>query len=96
MPHWVTRLYKHDEDRIPKDLKKIAISGQRKVTQKLVKFVYPHLRVHPHFGPYIKKLKDSDPETWRYRIGAWRIFYEIDDKENIVYMLAASHRSSAY
>ena len=59
MPHWVKRLYKHDEDKIPKDLKKIAISGQRKVTQKLVKFVYPHLRVHTHFGSYIKKLKAS-------------------------------------
>ena len=85
-----------ETEQFQKDLKKIAISGQRKVTQKLVKFVYPHLREHPHFGPNIKKLKGFDPETWRYRIGAWRFFYEIDDKENIVYMLAASHRSNAY
>jgi len=35
-------------------------------------------------------------ETWRYRIGSWRFFYEIDDDERIVFMLAASHRSSAY
>jgi mRNA interferase RelE/StbE len=85
-----------ETDQFQKDLKKIAISGQRKITQKLVKFVYPHLRAHPHFGPNIKKLKDFDSETWRFRIGAWRFFYEIDEKENIVYMLAASHRSSAY
>jgi mRNA interferase RelE/StbE len=44
----------------------------------------------------IKKLKGFDPKTWRYRIGAWRFFYGIDDKEQIVFMLAASHRSSAY
>jgi mRNA interferase RelE/StbE len=79
-----------------RDLKQIALSGQPKVTQKLVQFVYPQLRVHPHFGPNIKKLKGFDPETWRYRIGAWRFFYEIDEAENIVFMLAAKHRSIAY
>ena len=79
-----------------KDLKQIALSGQPKVTQKLAQFVYPQLREHPHFGPNIKKLKGFEPETWRYRIGAWRFFYEIDDTENIVFMLAAKHRSSAY
>jgi mRNA-degrading endonuclease RelE of RelBE toxin-antitoxin system len=33
---------------------------------------------------------------WRYRIGAWRFFYKIDEKQRIVSMIAASHRSSAY
>jgi mRNA interferase RelE/StbE len=85
-----------ETDQLQKDLKQIALSGHRKVAQKLVDFVYPQLREHPHVGPHIKKLKGFDPETWRYRIGAWRFFYKIDDKENIVYMLAASHRSSPY
>ena len=43
-----------------------------------------------------KQLKDFTPETWRYKIGAWRFFYEIDEDEKIVSLLAASHRSSAY
>jgi mRNA interferase RelE/StbE len=88
-----------ETEQFQKDLKQIALSGQRKVTQNLHEFVYPQLRKHPHFGPNIKKLKDFDPEIWRYRIGAWRLFYKIDEKEKIpflVYMLAASHRSSAY
>jgi mRNA interferase RelE/StbE len=85
-----------ETDQFQKDLKQIALSGWQKVVQKLLEFVYPQLREHPHFGPNIKKLKGFDPETWRYRIGAWRFFYEIDDKDRIVYMLAASHRSSAY
>jgi mRNA interferase RelE/StbE len=83
-------------EQFQKDLKQIALSGRHRVTQKLIEFVYPQLREHPHFGPHIKKLKGFDPETWRYRIGAWRFFYEIDDPEKIAYMLAASHRSSAY
>ena len=85
-----------ETEQFQKDLKQIALSGRHKVAQKLYDFVYPQLREHPHFGPHIKKLKGFDPETWRYRIGAWRFFYGIDDKEKIVYMFAASHRSSAY
>jgi mRNA interferase RelE/StbE len=85
-----------ETEQFQKDLKQIALSGQLKVTQKLRDFVYPQLREHPHFGPNIRKLKGFEPETWRYRIGAWRFFYEINEEENVVYMLAASHRSSAY
>jgi len=79
-----------------KDLKHIAMSGQSKLAQKLQEFVYPQLRSHPQFGPNIKKLKGFKPATWRYRIGAWRFFYEISEQEQIVFMLAALHRSSAY
>jgi mRNA interferase RelE/StbE len=79
-----------------KDLEQIARFGHSKVSQKLRDFVYPQLRNHPHFGPNIKKLKDFTPDTWRYRIGAWRFFYEIDEEEKIAFIVAASHRSSAY
>ncbi len=85
-----------ETEQFQKDLKQIALSGRPKVAQKLQEFVYPPLGEHPHFGPNIKKLKGFDPETWKSRIGAWRFFYKIDEKEKIVYMLAASHRSSAY
>ena len=50
----------------------------------------------PHFGPHIRKLKNYTPETWRYRIGAWRFFYEIDDDERTVFMITAAHRGSAH
>ncbi len=48
------------------------------------------------FRPHVRKLKGVSPDTWRYRIGAWRFFYEIDDDEGVVFMIAASHRGSAY
>jgi mRNA interferase RelE/StbE len=79
-----------------KDLEQIARSGHSKVAQKLRDFVYPQLRKHPHFGPNIKKLKEFTPDTWRYRIGAWQFFYVIDGEEKVAFMIAASHRSSAY
>jgi mRNA interferase RelE/StbE len=85
-----------ETDQFQKDLQHITKSGQKKVSLKLRDFVYPQLREHPHFGNNIKKLKGYTSATWRYRIGAWRFFYEIDDEERIVFMLAASHRSVAY
>ena len=79
-----------------RDLRSIAKAGQKEVVGKLRRTVYPRLREHPHFGPHVRKLKGHEPETWRYRIGSWRFFYEIDDGEHVVSMIAASHRGSAY
>ena len=85
-----------ETEQFQRDLRRIARSGLGKVAQKLRDFVYPQLREHPHFGPNIKKLRGFEPETWRYRIGAWRFFYEIDRDDGIVFMIAAHHRSEAY
>lgn len=79
-----------------KDLENLARSGHDQVVEKLRRTVYPQLAAHPHFGPHILKLRGYEPPTWRYRIGAWRFFYEIDEAERIVFLLAASHRGSAY
>jgi len=79
-----------------KDLRNIARAGHAAVVEKLRRTVYRQLRQHPHFGPHVRKLKGISPDTWRYRIGAWRFFYEIDDDAGVVSMIAASHRGSAY
>ena len=79
-----------------KDLRELSKSGQPAVVRKLQRVVYPQLRQHARFGPNIRKLKGYTPDTWRYRIGAWRFFFEIDDDERTVFMTAAAHRGSAY
>jgi mRNA interferase RelE/StbE len=79
-----------------KDLKLIARSGMPAMAGKLHAHVYPQLRSNPHWGANIKRLKGPYADTWRYRIGAWRFFYEIDEDLRVVSMIAASHRSSAY
>lgn len=79
-----------------KDLRALARAGQRAVVEKLRSVVYPQLRRHPHAGPHVRRLRDYTPETWRYRIGAWRFFYEIDEQDRVVFMTAAAHRGSAY
>lgn len=78
------------------DLRRIGRSGHSRIVEKLRRVVYPQLARHPHFGPNIKKLKGYSPEIWRYRIGAWRFFYEIEEEGLVVAMIAAHHRGSAY
>jgi mRNA interferase RelE/StbE len=78
------------------DLAHISRSGLGRLKDKLQEHVYPQLRHEPHHGPNIKRLKEWTPPTWRYRIGSWRFFYEIDEKGKIVHMIASDHRSGAY
>lgn len=78
-----------ETDQFSRDLKRIARAGHPDIVRKLQTTVYPELRQHPHVGPHIRKLKDHDPEMWRYRIGAWRFFYEIDERERIVLRAAS-------
>lgn len=78
------------------DLEKNLVTRKEKIIQKLLLFVYPQLRQQPYFGKNIKKLKGYKPETWRYRIGDYRFFYEIDEKTKIIFMIAADARKTSY
>jgi mRNA interferase RelE/StbE len=69
---------------------------QEKVKKKLRQYVYQQLKAMPAFGPNIKRLREWEPPTWRYRIGDYRFFYEIDEGAKIVSMTLAAHRSVAY
>ena len=68
-------------------------SGQQeRIKIKLVNYVYPQLKQNLYFGKNIKKLVNYNPGTWRYRIGNYRYFYEIDDGNKIVFMISADNR----
>lgn len=66
------------------------------IVKKLARDVYPRLKEEPHYGSNIKKLVDYKPETWRYRIGKYRLFYVTDEKEKIIYILTIDLRKDAY
>jgi mRNA-degrading endonuclease RelE of RelBE toxin-antitoxin system len=58
--------------------------------------IYPVLRSAPRAAPSVARLRDWEPPTWRLRVGAWRIFFEIADEVRIVFLTAADHRKDAY
>ena len=79
-----------------RDLARLAPEVQKRLEVKLRTYVYPVLRQNPRFGPNTKRLRNWEPTAWRYRVGDWRFFYEIDDGKRVVSMIAADHRRQAY
>lgn len=85
---FASRQFREDLDEIPNP-------RREKIAAKLQQQVYPQLRENPYYGPNIKKLRGYEPATWRYRIGDFRLLYEIDD-ERVVVLAALSLRKDAY
>lgn len=79
-----------------KQLRKITSVKRKGIEKKLSEYVYPQLKSAPFYGPNIKKLKGYEPETWRYRIGNYRIFYCMDNEEAIVFILTVDDRKDVY
>ena len=85
-----------ESDQFLRDLGQLGAAAQARLEAKLREHVYPVLRENPHFGPHIKRLKSWEPPMWRYRVGEWRFFYQVDDTQGIVFMAVADHRKEAY
>jgi len=85
-----------ETDQFLDDLEQDFSGQQERIKRKLQVYVYPQLRQQPFFGKNIKKLTNYKPQTWRYRIGGYRFFYEIDEQKKIVFMIATDIRGSAY
>ncbi len=79
-----------------RDVARLGSDAQKRLEAKLRAYVYPAFHQSPQFGPNIKRLKNWEPPTWRYRVGDWRFFYQIDERKRIVFMVAADHRREAY
>jgi len=88
------RIFETDE--FQKRLNKLIKKDYEFVYKKLKEYIYPQIIEEPAFGKNIKKLKGYNPETWRYRVGDFRIFYSISDKEKIVYILTIDKRKDSY
>ncbi|MCP3689424.1 MAG: type II toxin-antitoxin system RelE/ParE family toxin [Gammaproteobacteria bacterium] len=66
------------------------------IKNKLKEYVYPQIKSEPYFGINIKKLRGYSPNTWRYRIGSYRVFYTIDENDKLVLLLIIESRNKAY
>jgi mRNA interferase RelE/StbE len=88
------RIFETEE--FQKRLAKVTSSQKSIIEKKLSGYVYPQLKTAPYYGPNIKKLKGYDPDTWRYRIGNYRIFYIVNEQEHVVFLLTIDDRKDIY
>ena len=79
-----------------KKIEKLDPPDKTSIKNRLTSYIYPQIKMEPYFGKNSKKLKSYVPNTWRYRIGKFRIFYTIDQEEGIIYILTIDHRKDAY
>lgn len=76
--------------------KKITRAEYKKLYIKINSYVYPILKRNPYFGPNIKRLKGELSDYYRYRIGDYRLFYKIEEKKIIIFIIDIRHRKDAY
>jgi len=88
------RIFETEE--FTKSLKKLSQSNISFIQNKLTSYVYPQIRNEPCFGKNIKKLRDYSPDTWRYRLGKFRLLYIVDHEERIIYILTIDFRKDVY
>lgn len=80
-----------------KEMKKLfSTYEERIISKKLSQKIYPQLRAQLYYGIHIKKLKDYEPESWRYRIGNFRLFFSIDEEKKVVILTSIRGRKEAY
>lgn len=88
------RIFETDE--FLNKLQRLDQEQKRFIEAKLKKQIYPQLCEQPYFGNNIRKLQGYHPETWRYRIGQFRLFYGVDEAQRIVSILTVDYRKDAY
>ncbi|MFH1709355.1 MAG: type II toxin-antitoxin system RelE/ParE family toxin [Planctomycetota bacterium] len=74
----------------------IARPEFRRVYDKVRNVVYPQLKANPFFGPNIKRLKGELSDTYRYRIGNYRMLYAIREGRLMVLVLTIAYRQGSY
>ena len=76
--------------------KKINSNKFKHLYNKILMDVYPILKNNPYYSANIKKLKGEYKEIYRFRIGEYRLFYKIDQEENLIFIFNIENRQDAY
>ncbi len=72
-----------------RDLKRLPVIVFQRVIQH-IKALTPNPRL-----PGCRKITGSE-DSWRIRVGDYRIIYQIDDKARVVRIMRVRHRREAY
>ncbi len=74
---------------------KIYASADQALAKKLAR-CFEQLEQSPRYHPNIKPLKGDFAGYYRYRIGDYRVIYQVDDETNQVLVTTIAHRREAY
>ncbi|ULQ58577.1 type II toxin-antitoxin system mRNA interferase toxin, RelE/StbE family [Brucepastera parasyntrophica] len=61
--------------------------------KRISEYIYPILKKNPVFGPSIKKLKGGLNDVYRFKTGGARLFYKIEKKKVIVFLISMEKRN---
>ncbi|MFM6308271.1 MAG: type II toxin-antitoxin system RelE family toxin [Dolichospermum sp.] len=64
--------------------------------QKKLDRCFERLKINPRNHPNIKSLKGELSGYYRYRVGDYRVIYEINDDLKLVTIIFIPHRSKVY
>ena len=78
---------------ITRTAKKDLIHLDEKTRQRLITALEKLLN-YPESADVRKLGEVSD--TWRLRVGVWRVIFQIDEKKGVIYVLCVKHRREAY
>ena len=77
------------------DAKRFFEETSAKLQQRLDR-CFEQLGINPHQHPNIKSLKGNFAGYHRYRVGDYRVIYQIDIRSRHVFIITIVHRSKAY
>lgn len=70
-------------------------SADQPLQRKLAR-CFDALSRDPREGNNVKRLTGSQQGLWRYRVGSYRVIYQIQDDHVIVLVTRIAHRSNVY
>jgi mRNA interferase RelE/StbE len=77
------------------EAQKIYASADQALAKKIAR-CFEQLEQSPRHHPNIKPLKGDLAAYYRYRIGDYRVIYQVDDETNQVLVSTIVHRREAY
>ena len=80
------------EKRAIKEIKVLPADVQDRIKEK-IKIVLTE-KPTPSGDNDVKKIKGSN--FYRLRVGDYRVFFDVDNEDRVVYILSVRHRSKAY
>jgi mRNA interferase RelE/StbE len=78
-----------------KDAQKVYLRAGADLQKKIAEAI-DAIAANPFHHAHIKRLKGSLSHLHRYRLGDYRIVYEIHSEENLVRVVAIAPRGGAY